>query len=277
MIIYFVDLFYYLYDNTFFVLVCGLVFYYIIFKRPFKVIHIESASDGEIKNENDRRGTNLYCNDPKCVRCNLYRQVIIRANDRLSQIKADKSEIIMNITQSFRTSSFDYDSLTQNPNVFFYRELQSVPLWDKDIFDESRILEKHYDIIHSEFQKILSDKNKIGWKSNGTPTGSWEVFHLINQGSVVEENSRRCPETMSVISQMPSGMFKNVFGNVCFSVVSPSTVISEHYGPTNIRLRCHLGQLIIILIHSPPSPSLPLSLSLSLSLSPTSYQFTITF
>ena len=232
-----------MYDNIFFILITGLALYYLIFKRNIRFIEIQSDAEleNETENRSDKRDTS-YCNDPRCVRCNLYRPIIDKAKDRLSKIKDDKSQIINKISESLSPFQSANDSFAQNPNIFFYRELQSRPFWDSNMFEESLILESRFDVIHSEFQKLLSEKDGIGWKRNETPNGSWEVFHLVNQGSVVELNSQRCPETMAVISELPAGMFKNVFGNVSFSVVHPSTVISEHYGPTNIKLRCHLGE-----------------------------------
>uniref|UniRef100_A0A8C8VKN9 Aspartyl/asparaginy/proline hydroxylase domain-containing protein n=1 Tax=Pelusios castaneus TaxID=367368 RepID=A0A8C8VKN9_9SAUR len=33
----------------------------------------------------------------------------------------------------------------------------------------------------------------------------------------------------------------NRFGNACFIVLPPGTILPGRYGPTNVRLRCHLG------------------------------------
>ena len=37
----------------------------------------------------------------------------------------------------------------------------------------------------------------------------------------------------------------NLFGNVAFSVVESGTTIAPHHGPSNIRIRCHLGEIEI--------------------------------
>ncbi|XP_037085102.1 aspartate beta-hydroxylase domain-containing protein 2-like [Pollicipes pollicipes] len=36
-------------------------------------------------------------------------------------------------------------------------------------------------------------------------------------------------------------MRRTVFSNVCFSLLEPGTRIEPHRGPTNARVRCHLG------------------------------------
>uniref|UniRef100_A0A8C9P2C4 Aspartyl/asparaginy/proline hydroxylase domain-containing protein n=1 Tax=Spermophilus dauricus TaxID=99837 RepID=A0A8C9P2C4_SPEDA len=50
-----------------------------------------------------------------------------------------------------------------------------------------------------------------------------------------------CPRTYRLLGSLRTCIGNNVFGNACISVLSPGTVITEHYGPTNIRIRCHLG------------------------------------
>ena len=232
----------YIYSNSFFVLVLGIVCYYLIFKRLFRFIEIEPDRNFENETESRSDGT-TFCSSPNCVRCNLYRKTINLANERLQRIKTGNEQIVSKVTEALTPFPADINStFAQNPNVFYCRELQSAPFWDSDVFEDTSILESNFDVILAEFQSIVNNKSVSGWKRNDTNTGSWEVFHLINQGTTVEQNAQQCPETMSLISELPSVMAKNVFGNVSFSVVQPSTVISEHYGPTNIRLRCHLGE-----------------------------------
>lgn len=77
---------------------------------------------------------------------------------------------------------------------------------------------------------------------NSTPSGEWFTFYLVNQGMCVPRNCRRCPRTYRLLGSLRTCIGNNVFGNACISVLSPGTVIAEHYGPTNIRIRCHLGE-----------------------------------
>ena len=238
---YFEQLLVIIYDNSFFVILSGIIFYYFIFRGRFKVFEIQQNVDPENESESRSNRFDTYCSDPKCVRCNLYRSTIDKAKDRLSEIRSFSEIIATKVSKALAPFEGNGDTFSQKPNVFFYRELQSTPFWDSDIFEDSKILESKTDIILSEFQGILGH-NHSGWKRNRTPTGSWEVFHLVNQGRIVQNNVQLCPETMEIISELPSVMTKNVFGNVSFSVIRPSTFISEHFGPTNIRLRSHLGE-----------------------------------
>jgi aspartyl/asparaginyl beta-hydroxylase (cupin superfamily) len=102
-------------------------------------------------------------------------------------------------------------------------------------------LEKSVQTIRDDIKFLLENPDKGIWKRNKTPNGSWDVFHFINQGSAITVNQTICPKTMNIVNRLSSVMKENVFGNVLISVLKPGTVITPHYGPTNIRLRCHLG------------------------------------
>lgn len=113
---------------------------------------------------------------------------------------------------------------------------------DKDV----DTLHNHFEIISEEFHRIWNINGKVrgDWKTNSTSRGQWSLFHLQNQGHWVQENAKYCPRTIDVLSTLPNLMTENVFGNVYFSILYPGTDITEHYGATNIRIRCHLGLLV---------------------------------
>lgn len=130
----------------------------------------------------------------------------------------------------------------QQPNILFVHELTALPIWtDEDFFSDVTILESKVDDILQEFNHAYLNLWPSGWLINNTPTGEWAVFHLINQGVPVKKSCDECPLTYDVINQLVGCMKSNVFANVSFSVVQPGTHISPHYGPTNVRIRCHLG------------------------------------
>ncbi|KAK7459437.1 hypothetical protein BaRGS_00039005 [Batillaria attramentaria] len=62
------------------------------------------------------------------------------------------------------------------------------------------------------------------------------VLHGSNTSAL-----EKCPVTWKAIQSLPCAMTGNLFSNVAFSVVMPGTTVLPHYGPTNIRLRAHLG------------------------------------
>ena len=134
----------------------------------------------------------------------------------------------------------------QSPTIF-YMNLTSNPCWDEyKIFEvERKLLKLNFSIIFEEFQKVYEafQRNDLwGWKLNDIPKGHWCMFPLIDQGVVNESNCKRCINTSTMIQNLPSFMSDCVFGNAAFSILYPGSNIESHYGPTNIRLRAHLGE-----------------------------------
>ncbi|XP_064612864.1 aspartate beta-hydroxylase domain-containing protein 2-like isoform X2 [Liolophura sinensis] len=131
---------------------------------------------------------------------------------------------------------------SQKPVIFSLLDLKSEPFWDGVLKDDILKLEKNYEIIMDEFNAIFyHGKASDGWAMNSTPTGTWSIFCFINQGSVIPQNAELCPKTWQIVQSLQNLMTDCVFGNVAFSVIYRGTKITEHYGPTNIRLRCHLA------------------------------------
>lgn len=66
----------------------------------------------------------------------------------------------------------------------------------------------------------------------------WKTFFLKGVGMDCEENARRCPETMKVLSKIPGCT------TGFFSILSPHKHIPHHRGPWAGVLRLHLGLLV---------------------------------
>ena len=70
-------------------------------------------------------------------------------------------------------------------------------------------------------------------------TGRWGVLFLLDKGRRYEDNLVRCPTLRRILDESPSVMREA--GLVYFSCVYPHSHVAPHRGPTNLRLRCHLG------------------------------------
>lgn len=205
------------------------------------------------------------CRNPNCVRCVQYQQVMIRAYERyqqLSKINKENTDSTGRIHKSLHRNIVHSNGSSEqllnhysepNPLVFDLKELNLNDLYDPsttDQFtDDVTVLQDNKDKICSDFHRINRPQYQHLWLKNDTPFGQWSVFHLINQGKTVVNNIKHCEKTFEIISGLQNIMKRNVFGNVVFSVINPGTVISTHYGPTNIRIRCHLGTCIAMYIH----------------------------
>ena len=141
----------------------------------------------------------------------------------------------------------------QQPNVFFMPGISTVPCWRDDKLKSHPRLTSALSTIQEKYTSILEECNNLQrtehcklWRSNTSESGQWKTFYLYNQGKKVEENCKFCPETVCLLNQAFLPFMKDcIFGNALFSIVEPGTIITEHYGPTNIRLRCHLGQYAV--------------------------------
>ena len=227
--------------------------------------------------KNNRKYT--ACDSPECVRCHRYQQVREEAWDKLQRY-ADKHgweglvPLLLAVGEGKRYRDVrsrlgrDRESLMplplQNPNILFVPTVRKIPWWEAegdtsaDTFsDEKKTLEANHNVILEEFETVFKDVADVSpkevtgtegqakvkqWTVNSTEKGCWCVYHLYNQGQKVTENCNRCPQTTKLVEGLASVMTGCLFGNVTFSVLYPETHIEEHYGPCNVRIRCHLGK-----------------------------------
>ncbi|XP_070572453.1 aspartate beta-hydroxylase domain-containing protein 2-like [Ptychodera flava] len=191
------------------------------------------------------------CDSPDCVRCRKYKriqgQLLPKLEDIATKGSWDGLERILSAIEEVDIHSANQETTLQQPNVFFLPGLRSVP-WCEDVHRrELRKIKDSHQRILQDFKNIYRDfrsGNPDGWLTNNVPTGEWHVFHLINQGVTIEQNCRRCPKTVQLLTELDNLMTNNVFGNATFSVLQPGTHITEHYGPTNARLRAHIGLIV---------------------------------
>lgn len=140
----------------------------------------------------------------------------------------------------------------QRPEVFFLPDLPSAPFFSREVQrHDVELLELSFPTLLAEFESIYNQPPARsgsslppGWKANSTPRGQWWTYYLVNQGTPLVLNVRRCPQAWRVLGQLRTFIANNVFGNACFSVLTPGALIAEHYGPTNVRLRCHVGKRV---------------------------------
>lgn len=201
------------------------------------------------------------CKFPDCVRCRRHKDVLMRARTKLTYYDDDKNEnaatslslllkdvqsSYQKLTQDTRTDpSQSYDLLAPNPLIFRVRGIRTQPVWNIEEFPGLTLLSENLEQIQNEFSELLkgfgqTDNENTCWKVNETPSGRWAICHLVDQG-VQTKAVTACPVTWRTVSKLPGVMTDNLFGNVAFSVLEPGTRVAPHFGPTNIRIRCHLG------------------------------------
>ncbi|XP_063960501.1 aspartyl/asparaginyl beta-hydroxylase-like [Lytechinus pictus] len=108
----------------------------------------------------------------------------------------------------------------------------------------AKILESNWETIRDEAVALLSTDGFFrNEEEKLRETGDWKQFTLFAKGSKDQGNCRQAPRTCEIFDSIPQS--KNCRrGQVKFSVMHPGTHVWPHCGPTNCRLRSHLGLII---------------------------------
>ena len=194
--------------------------------------------------------TYTACSSPDCVRCTKYNTIRLDAAKKAKECYTEETPHSDRLCSAMEGNA-KFQHTSQAPNVFYVPNLQASPWWDISSFKlDVKLLENNCRQICDEMCELYYDDAQChnGWTSNITAEGSWNTYYFYNQGQEIISNCDRCPKTYQVIKQLTCFMDGCVFGNALFSVLDPGSFITEHCGPTNIRIRCHLGKLFIYVV-----------------------------
>uniref|UniRef100_T1HC09 Asp_Arg_Hydrox domain-containing protein n=1 Tax=Rhodnius prolixus TaxID=13249 RepID=T1HC09_RHOPR len=110
--------------------------------------------------------------------------------------------------------------------------------------DFFRKLEENWKQIKEEGMKALKMKGLYQDESESLrDSGDWKQFELYARGVKFTANCNQAPVTCSLIDQFPPARTCKR-GQTKFSVMSGGTHVWPHCGPTNCRLRAHLGLVV---------------------------------
>jgi aspartate beta-hydroxylase len=119
-----------------------------------------------------------------------------------------------------------------------YPGLRSTPWHDPRQFQLVRDLEAAADKVAAELHAI--PRTGFQDEPEAIPrTAQWSVLFLYQRGRKNADNCSRLPETFAVIEA--NRTVRDLVGFAYFSILAPGTHVAPHAGPTNMRLRCHLG------------------------------------
>lgn len=116
--------------------------------------------------------------------------------------------------------------------------LSSRPVWPSN--DEvSAALVGSWQDIREEFHVAMADLASADVNTRGLTTrGAWRKVPLWSHGKAHEEHLARCPRTAATLAGLP---LCRALGMAYFSQISGGTDVKAHFGPTNARIRYHLG------------------------------------
>lgn len=118
-----------------------------------------------------------------------------------------------------------------------YPELDSQPWLDPSEFPLVSYLESNSEAIRDE---ILALEPRFHRESERIRrAGDWDVVFLYERGRRRDDVCDACPVTTLGIESHPT--MRTVTGLIYASRMRPGTHIQAHRGPTNLRVRCHLG------------------------------------
>lgn len=121
---------------------------------------------------------------------------------------------------------------------FFLPFLSSRAIWPSN--DEvSAALVGSWHEIREEFRTIMAEAASADVNTRGlTSRGAWRKVPLYSHGQPHEEYLARCPVTAATLSGLP---LCRALGMAYFSQLTGGTAVRAHFGPTNARVRYHLG------------------------------------
>ena len=109
-------------------------------------------------------------------------------------------------------------------------------------------VQNQWENIRDEAFSIIKRKLFKPQEEGITKRGKWGVYDLYHDGIRIEDNCLNAPLTCSLIEKIPQ-ISDTIRGRVKFSIMEAGTHVASHSGPSNFRIRIHLGLKI------PPIPS----------------------
>ena len=112
------------------------------------------------------------------------------------------------------------------------------PYYDATQFDWAANIEHNWQTIRAELDAIVQQNTQLMPyfdKNLVTQAKSWKTFPLMAWGITMQDNCNKCPQTISLLRQIP-GMV-----SASFNLLEAHSRIKPHNGDTNAIARCHLG------------------------------------
>lgn len=146
-----------------------------------------------------------------------------------------------------------WDVAEQRP-VNLIRGLTALAWHDPQCFAACRALEDNFALIRAEALALLKidAEQQCGvfssHLSQALVAGDWSDVGLYYNGMRNEVNAKRAPQTSALLSSDVGGLRRDCtscpLGSAYFSLLRPHTRLAAHCGPTNARLRAHLGLVV---------------------------------
>jgi len=138
-----------------------------------------------------------------------------------------------------------FPNKTQQPPLFFsdflkskswYHSNKAVSKVDIEVEKIKTQLKENVHVFKKTYKKIQYQSSEDKRNKN-MADGNWNVYPLYSGTGKISKNCKECPELLSIIDKLP----RFAYGMAYYSIMQPNTFVHGHFGPTNARLRYHLG------------------------------------
>jgi len=106
----------------------------------------------------------------------------------------------------------------------------------------SNLLESNLEVITSEYKnirKIRESDYQVQKDEHTLHAGKWDWNSYVLKGHRQAEFASIAPRTVEILESIPGFMTKLPFSYAFFSTLKGQSSIASHYGPCNLRIRCH--------------------------------------
>ncbi|KFW89370.1 Aspartyl/asparaginyl beta-hydroxylase, partial [Phalacrocorax carbo] len=133
-------------------------------------------------------------------------------------------------------------------SLYNVKGLKAQPWWtarETGYTELVKSLEKNWKLIRDEGLAAMDKKRNLFLPEdeNLREKGDWSQFTLWQQGRKNENACKSVPKTCTLLERFPEATGCRR-GQIKYSIMHPGTHVWPHTGPTNCRLRMHLGLVI---------------------------------
>jgi hypothetical protein len=144
----------------------------------------------------------------------------------------------------------------QEPRYFYFPQLSQQPFCDRAAFPWLEALEAAVPAIREELDAVLADAAAFTPYIQADPSRpaneqrplagnpAWSAFHLWRNGTQVEANAARCPQTLAALAGVPLAQMPHRSPTVMFCKLAAGTHIPPRNGLINTRLIVHLPLIV---------------------------------
>lgn len=167
------------------------------------------------------------------------------------------SRVIAGLEQYLGIEQHPLSDARQRPTFFHVPDLKPTPYFDRALFAWYEALESSTDLIAEELAQVLLNRtgvqpflnlegvaNAEAYLAGPAASRSWDASFFYRHGERYAGTHEQCPKTSEALSKVPLTEISDHAPEVLFSILSPGTHITPHYGVTNTRVVTHLPLLI---------------------------------